>query len=71
MEEGEKCNIVGTQILGVMTHKQEGISQTQRRSSLRSKGFKQGVRMFSELGRRMEKHSENFNKKLENIRKNQ
>ena len=27
------------------------------------------IKMLTELGRRMEEHSENFNKELENIRK--
>ena len=41
-------------------------------SNLPDKEFKEMViKMLTKLGRRMEEHSENFNKELENIRKNQ
>ena len=41
-------------------------------SSLPDKEFKvMVIRMLTELGRRMDEYSENFNKELENIKKNQ
>lgn len=41
-------------------------------SNLPRKEFKVTIlKIFTELGKRMDEHSKNFNKKLENIKKNQ
>ena len=41
------------------------------RNNLPNKEFKEIViKMLTEIGKRIEKHSENFNKELENIKKN-